>query len=280
MTWTIQTEYSRPPVESIDSSITETDMALLRKECEADVEFDPHNMRNTMYHRAFYSNGVSSPVIVKETAYGKVCAILDNPSQVTDIPWDMWWRVLRMFYRGRKFNIFFMGHTSLRRFPNVTEKVGPHNINGGYTYRCNPDYVCIYRAEDATRVLIHELFHASCSDGDDPLDELEAKTEAWAELIYQALLSRGDTKELRKGIKKQSAWMMGQNRTLRRHFVMPKTQTFPWRYTIGKEGLWRQWGIFTNNVRPIDHGGSLRLTPPPTSQQCEREGVRPSSVIL
>ena len=122
----------------------------------------------------------------------------------------------------------------------------------------------IYRAEDATRVLIHELQHASCLDHhEDGVDLVEAETEAWAELLYVALLSQGNPAVFQKLLQKQVMWMMIQNDVIRHHIRRPRQ--FPWRYTVGKEDVWRRWGLLPDVERNTTEQYELRRNAPPTT---------------
>ena len=159
----------------------------------------------------------------------------------------------------------------------------------------------IYRAEDATRVLIHELQHASCLDSTPEQraikghsshehdDALEAETEAWAELLYAAVLSQGKRAMFLQLVQDQAAWFIEQNEQVKQHMKSP-TQ-FPYRYTIAKEAVWRRWGLVqagTASLR-LQAGTatmssqamqSLRLTPPPSAALKRIFGVSPDSTIL
>lgn len=241
-----------------------------------DSPFDPVNLRKEMFVRVFYKK--EGTYQVKESPYGKIIALFYNKEQEDDLPWELWFRILRLFYKKRPFTICFLAHPSLREFPKKYTPISPFNINGGYTYPCNPSFICIYRAEDATRVLIHELFHASCSDNhDEGIDRVEAKTEAWAELIYCAIITKGNQRSFEKQVKKQSGWMSMQNKHLA-DFHMKTTQQFPWRYTIGKEEIWQLWGIFSKTHLAFTN--SLRLTCPPTSTQKKQADISSSSTML
>lgn len=279
--WTTQREFSLPVPKYRESSITTHEYEIIKDECMKPSAFDSKGLRNEIFNRAF--NLKTTPIIVKESEEGKIIAMLDNIDQLCQIPWNLWFRVLRMFYRGKKFCIFFLAHTSLRTFPKTTlQPIQPFNINGGYTYPCDHTCICIYRAEDATRVLIHELFHSSCSDDrNESIDMIEAKTEAWAELFYASLMAEGNHSETEKNIKRQAAWIASQNKYLRMHYIRSNSTEFPWRYTIGKEYIWKKWGIYPKGVRPVENKKkSLRLTPPPTEKQLEKNGLPKNSTIL
>ena len=136
----------------------------------------------------------------------------------------------------------------------------------------------MYRAEDATRVLIHELMHSCCLDDMSlGIDRVEAETEAWAELMYVGLLSRGNTKLFYELLQKQSNWIASQNEVLRRRMKHPTE--FPYRYTVAKEKVWLRWGIFRPSKR-IQINDSLRLTCPPSAAIKSSFGVSFKSTIL
>ena len=264
--------------------LTSKERAILHRECTSPSEFDELRSRASFYER--FRSGDIEPVI-RQTAHGKVIALLEHPSQEQEIPWALWSRILQGFasFTGPSFyTVFLCAHPALRTFPEHSHSpIRPFHINGGYTYPCDKSCVFIYRAEDATRVLLHELLHAACTDRKGVhLEQMEAETEAWAELLWCAFLSRGDLKKMKALVATQSRWMAAQNERLVRHGHMgPGPQMFPWRYTLGKTQMWMRWGIY----RPGDISGatlpmSLRLTTPPTAAQKRAFGVSASSVFL
>jgi hypothetical protein len=266
----IQNEFKKDEPKWFLSQWHDSDNAFLNEECNKDNEFDPSNVRKQLMRNIGEST-------VLECQYGKIHAIYDNSLQKYDIPWGLWARILRLYsHQGKPFKIFFLAGTHLREFPNINALITPYNINGGYTYSCNHETIVIYRAEDATRVLIHELQHSCCLDNHRlGIDQVEAETEAWAELIYCALMSRGDRILFHKLIEKQSSWIQSQNHRVRNHMRSPRS--FPWRYTIGKEDVWRRWGIF----RPQkDMDTTLRLTCPPSNGMKQFFKVSKRSMIL
>ena len=169
---------------------------------------------------------------------------------------------------------------------NAAHPIGPPQINGGYTYPCNVQTIVLYRAEDATRVLIHELQHASCLDHhEEGVDLVEAETEAWAELLYAGFLSHGNRTLFHERVEQQAEWMQVQNEEVRRR--IGQTMRFPWRYTVGKENVWRRWGLVRNKQMPSQQHDkqmpsqqSLRLGVPPSLSQKRFFGVPLDSTIL
>ena len=282
------------PAWKILSKCPENDMAFLKKECNAPSEFDPMRLRKAMIDGL---ENRQSHMTVASCQYGTVYAVYNTPDQYYDIPWGLWGRILRMYTEDLKkqkpFKIFFLASNTIREFPKGTKPITPLNINGGYTYQCNHETIMIYRAEDATRVLLHELMHACCLDKpENGVDVVEAETEAWAELMYVGFLSRGNKQRFGELLKKQSDWIQIQNDKVRRHMKSP--MAFPWRYTVGKEEVWRRWNIIGphndsalhNDSAPhTDHAEykpmtSLRLTCPPDNTSKKNFNVRFYSVIL
>ena len=281
----IQAEYKKPEVAWRSAPLRAKELAFLERECTKIVEFDPNGWRKEMFQR--YKRG-QARMEVRECDYGRVVVLYDNDDQT--VPWGLWGRILRLY--GVNACIYFLAHPALRQFPkgpirinNVSASypIGPIHINGGYNYPCNAEEVMIYRAEDATRVLIHELQHAGCLDNHDhSTDALEAETEAWAELLYAAVLSQGKRAVFHRLVQEQAAWFIKQNEQVKKHMKSP-TQ-FPYRYTIAKEAVWRRWGLVqathTSGAALGTASQSLRLTPPPAAALKRIFGVNPDSTIL
>lgn len=278
----VEIEFSKSAVEWDNTQLSKGDMRFLYEECNKDSEFDPTNKRKAMYDGMMNGNLY---VMAAKCEYGQVLAVFETMDQMAEMPWDLWGRIFRMFSEPwrKPFKVFFLANRSFRLFPEGNEPIEPENINGGYTYSCNPETIVIYRAEDATRVLIHELQHSCCLDKEDnDLDTKEAETEAWAELFYIAILSQGKKYIFNDLLKRQSEWMRKQNAKVKKHMREPNSREFPWRYTIGKEDIWRRWGILSDvNLCPeIKVVDSLRLTYPPGNVLKDRFKVIRESVIL
>jgi hypothetical protein len=278
----VQKEFELDEPKWLVSEITQDDIDFLNKECNNKSEFDETNKRKTMYE-----NMMKGVVFVSKLKceYGELFTIFETLDQMADLPWGLWGRILRMFSeKGKKpFKVFLLADKSLRKFPSKGEPITPENINGGYTYRCNRETIVIYRAEDATRVLIHELQHSCCLDNVvQSIDIIEAETEAWAELFYVAIISQGKWYMFKDLVQRQSEWMRKQDKKVKKHMKDPESREFPWRYTIGKEDVWKRWGILREeDLKPsIKVGDSLRLTYPPNEILKQRFKVNVTSTIL
>jgi len=261
------------------SEMDPEDMVFLEKECMTDSEFDPLHTRKQLLSQLKKGNALYE---IKRCAYGQVIAIYENQQQKNDIPWGLWGRILRM-YTGEKdpkpFKVYFLANTHLRIAPHMGKKIEPQHINGGYTYPCNHETIMIYRAEDATRVLLHELMHSSCLDHHEHgIDRVEAETEAWAELLYIGFLSQGNRQRFNHLHQLQSDWIQTQNQLVRKHVRRPLD--FPARYTLEKEKVWQEWGIVLPYAHTVNAGRSLRLTVPPHPILKKQWKVSSSSTIL
>lgn len=251
---------------------------ILTDECLKEDPFDQIQSKRRHYERMKAGN---VPLVLKQPN-ATLVALLEDPSQAEEIPWTLWSQIVQLFKRpdNKSYTIFFCADPSKRHMPKPGEIAKPFHINGGYTYPCDPNCVFLFRAEDATRVLIHELMHASCCDNTAlHLEQREADTEAWAELFWCAFMSQGSLKTLKSLVQKQDVWSRSQNaRLLRDKNLAPGPMGFPWRYTIGKTELWAKWGLVSDS--PVEPITSLRLTMPPTKAMKKMFGVSQTSTIL
>ena len=265
-------------------NINNNDWSYLINESKKESEFDPMNIRIKMIDD--WKNG-KLEMNKGECEFGQVIIIYDKGIKKEDVPWGLWGRILRMYSEKGNHNkckIYILASSKKRLFPKNNGKIKPENINGGYTYTCNSETIMIYRAEDATRVLIHELQHSSClDDKKKDVDDIEAETEAWAELLYIGFLSKGKKDIFTHLLKKQIEWIIIQNKTVKNHMKDKESREFPWRYTIGKEKVWRRWGLIEKPKMVKDEvtiDNSLRLTRPPSNKIKEEMQVRIESTIL
>lgn len=283
----VRNEYEQEAPKWFHMLPDKEDINALKSECNQHSIHDPNQIRLNAW---LGLKGGRNLIAGYQCEYGKLICILEEADQIKEMPFDLWGRIMRCFKGKSKsedpYRIFFIASSLLREMPDSKETFGPANINGGYSYPCRHDTILVYRAEDATRVLIHELFHASCSDDiDSSVDEMEAETEAWAEFFYCAFLSRGTPYILRDLVQRQSQYMSLQNKMVAEHIGNKgvKEKAFPWRYTIGKQEVWERWGIFDDDssVGPaIKISNSMRLTLKPSKYMKIREGVSEDSIML
>ena len=256
-------------------------LSVLERECSNPSDFDEILSKQTLYKD--YKEGRLQPYVCEHSVTkDTIIALFPEPQQVHDVPWALWSQIVQLFRRDQPHTIFLLAHQAIRHFPPYGKPIRPFHINGGYTYPCNADCVFVFRAEDATRVLLHELFHSNCCDNTAlHLEQREAETEAWAELFWCGLVTRGHLKTFKSLVAEQGSLIRTQNRRLLEgHHMEPGPMGFPWRYTIGKELLWKRWNLLEGTTDHMEIGDSLRLTlsVPPSVKKMFR--VRPESTIL
>ncbi len=62
--------------------------------------------------------------------------------------------------------IFYWDVATPRRLPARGQAIHPIHVNGGASFQCNTTGINVYRSEEASRVILHELIHALCGDVD------------------------------------------------------------------------------------------------------------------
>ena len=235
---------------------TEEDIQWARHEAEGK---EPQAFDQTL-KKEVWENYINKSyhLICKSCAYGKVLAFV--PVGTDPVPWDLWSRILQIFgHTEPAWRIIFFASPAKRLLPAPGQPIGPPNVNGGYCYRCQPATIVVYREEEATRVLLHELFHAACTDRELPLPEMEAETETWAELALIAMLSGGSERKAKQLLAKQIKWVADTEKTLEARHTITGPQDYVWRYTVGRETAFRRLGIELPKGR-IHSSQSLRLT--------------------
>lgn len=201
------------------------------------------------------------------TIYESTCTlgtilVVKLNSDTWNPPWKTWWRCIRLLSPKKHARIVIFAHPLLRELPQKGLSVGAGNVNGGYTTRCDATSVVIYRKEEATRVLIHELFHASCSDPyhkDTP--HIEGDTEAWAELVQCALFAKGQKKRWNQVMKEQIHYALNQASILKNKFHIQSSTDYVWRYVFSRLDVWRSLGLDVPSIpKQYKLITSMRLT--------------------
>ena len=128
--------------------------------------------------------------------------------------------------------------------------------------------VVIYRFEEATRVLLHELLHTACFDKEKGVEELEVCTEAWTELYLCALLSKGSASKFNKLWTQQVNWMVEQANSLKVERNVATPADYAWRYMLGKKEYLEQRGFLRGFLHKSQGATtSLRFTTPEWDSQ-------------
>lgn len=246
-------------VEWIDDNANADEIAYFKKDALDGSKFDTLQLRKNMW--IALEKG-EAELICRSCYFARVF-IIHLKGKVPEIPWKLWGRIFQAVgQKGQR--VFFYASPVKRVFPAIGEAAGPEHVNGGYTYRCTTDGVIIYREEEATRVLVHELLHASCTDNIDlAVEALEAETETYAELFLVAQLSKGSLRVAERLWKIQEAWIVEQNLKLIYYHGVRGPSDYTYRYTLGRDAVLRRLGInIVYGKKKPKHGGSMRLTSP------------------
>jgi hypothetical protein len=232
----------------------------MKQQALTDSNFDALSLRSSMWSDV---EAGKAKIRCKSCENAKVIYIQTAREEP---PWSLWATIIQWLgppkVGGTKWRIFWFPAPTKRQYPPVGQEVGPASLNGGYSYPCDSGTIVIYRLEEATRVLVHEILHAACCDPKDAsLPMKEANTETWAELLLVALLSKGSEREGKRLWGIQSQWIANQNAILRNRFGIESPEDYAWRYTLGREEVLESLKISLpepNNLRIR----SSRLTSP------------------
>jgi hypothetical protein len=182
--------------------------------------------------------------------------------------WDLWARVFQWFgasTNDQPYHVYLLASPADRESPAKGQDLGPEHVNGGYTRPCTTEGIVIYRSEESTRVLVHEMLHATCLDEAGwPVELREAMIETWAELILIALLSRGLEPAAARLWGLQSQWVANTNWRVRRDHGVVDESDYAWRYLCGREEMYARLGVALPPPQPAAAAKetSLRFTHP------------------
>jgi hypothetical protein len=258
---TAKTVWSLPPEGWIDDAPSFKDTDLLEREEKGDSNIDKRNLRSEMV--AAWRRG-EAELKVRELPGRTRVVILGYPGTVEKIPWDLWSRIFQAIGHPVGYIIVY-AHPQPREFPPTGQPAGAEHINGGYSYLCDQSLVVLYRLEEVTRVLLHELLHTACFDNDKKhhTPSLEANTEAWTEVFLGALLAKGSRTKFLSLWKKQCRWMEEQAVRLRDSHGVVDDSDYTWRYITGKLRVLEDLGFYIDcDKGQVPQPLSLRMTTP------------------
>ena len=241
------------------------ELAAAEREATTGAQFDREGLKRGVWEawraskaqlRCWALGGAAS-----EAPLARIVCFLPGTAAVasqaaSQIPFELWTRIFTWFgpaADGGPWRVTWFASPTVRNFPGVGQDLGPEHVNGGYTRPCSSEGIFIYRAEEVTRVLIHELLHAAC------LDEVgagwtiplrEAQIEVWAELILVALLSRGSAAAAKRLWAAQAQWVADTNWKARAQHGTHDLSDYAWRYLCGREQMYARLGIALPAARP------------------------------
>ena len=243
----------------IDDSPRFTDTDLLQKNALSESAIDKVNFRADMVVKWKAGEAILK---IKELPGRTRVVFLGTEEQWAQIPWGTWARIFQLVEHPIGHVLFYADPRP--RVDPATESLESKDINGGYSYICSQEIVVIYRFEEATRVLLHELLHTLCFDSDKGVENLEAYTEAWTELYLCALLSKGSSTKFNRLWRQQVHWMVEQANTLSVEKQVNTPADYAWRYMRGKMELLEGMGFLRGYTAGITQPAtnSLRFTTP------------------
>ena len=250
----VKKEYSKPHPQYSMKEASANDMRYIYSIVRDSSPFDELKLKDQLVD-GLKNNSVS--VWKSYSPLGEIIYLGDK--EMVNI--QVWWRCIRLLSK-KPVRIVIFAHPSLRLMPEPGHPVSAKHINGGYASRCDGQSIVIYRKEELTRVLIHELLHASCSDPySSNISDLESNTEAWAEIIQCAMVAAGDQAKWMTAMNRQVDYSIKQSATLRDNHKVSSKADYAWRYTTGKFEVWKALGLnipeLPTNYTPVT---SLRLT--------------------
>jgi hypothetical protein len=243
-----------PPQKDVEHLLE--DVEWIKKNALKDDPFDTLKLKKEMVtaveqKKAFLQKRVCELGSIFVLSYEKI----------PESTWTFWWHCVRLLCPSKKVRVVFYMHPKKRDTPFKGTNIDSQHINGGVTFPCDEKTVIIYRKEEATRVLIHELFHASCSDPYQlPVPFVEADTESWAEIFLCAALAKGNEKKFHELLNKQFIYAIQQTEYLTKNHTVLTPEDYAWRYTIGRLEVWKRLGF----KMPLSSLPSLSLKIPET----------------
>ena len=233
----VRDEYARPPPTFRETQITKANMDYSLTIANHDDPFDTLHLKKDF---ATCLEAGTCTIQQRESSLGTII-VFTLPGDKYSPPWNTWWRAVRLL-SPKKVRILIFAHPKKRLAPEHGPLDKEH-VNGGSTVRCDASTIVVYRKEEATRVLIHELFHANCSDPNLPVAHLEADTEAWAEIVLCAMTAKGNKVSWTTLMNHQILYSVKQFKYSKTHYDVEGPDDYAWRYLVGRLDVWKALGF-------------------------------------
>jgi hypothetical protein len=248
---------------------TNDDIEAVREAGIGDSTFDPLGLRSTLFHNLQTNHAELQCRVLLGPVKAKVLIVTPR-GQRPAIPWDLWAKIFLAFGKCQTahgmWRIVFYASSAKRRFPPKGQQPRQEHVNGGYAIPNNPGSIVIYREEECTRVLVHELLHACGSDDFNKSEEArEVLTESWAELFLIAIQANGSVRKAKQLWKEQAQWIANQEFVLRNEHNVNLPSDYAWRYTVGRRDVFQESGLHIPEPSPFPRAAlmnSLRFTSP------------------
>ena len=250
--------WSKPAEQWIDDSPKFEDTEILYRETGGDSAIDKQNLREAMVNA--WKAGQAN-LYIRELPGRTRVVFLGTAEQFATVPWAFWSRIFVAIGHPVGYVVVYASPEP-RVFPPEGSPIDAEHINGGYSFLCQQSLVVVYRYEEVTRVLLHELLHTACFDNGKPVEHLEANTEAWTEVFLCALLSRGSRTIFMRLWKQQCAWMEEQVARLAFAHGVNGEGDYAWRYFTGKMKVLQDHGFYVDCKTGSKSNLNLRMTTP------------------
>ena len=188
-------------------------------------------------------------IITKQISNARICILTENKNEF--YPWNTWCRIFQWFGIPKDSSMWqiYIYSSKVKRVLPSEGSIGPEHLNGGYTYPCNSDCIVIYRYEEATRVLIHELLHASCTDNmNNSVEIREAATEMWAELFLVTILANGNYKKTLELWNIQDKYIQDLNYTVKTFHNVNSEKDYGARYTTLRTNVLNNFKLYLDKT--------------------------------
>ena len=244
----------------ISDTITPADINAIRDESSIPATTEQSFMkqtteiRRTLWDKWLQKEATIQSYTCKE---GRVLVVSIEPIQ----PPQSWIRIFRLLNPGKVAQVIWFASDEERIAPAEGAPIEAIHINGGYAQKCNPRSIVLYRKEEATRVLIHELLHASCSDPGGSLPYIESDTEAWAEIVLIGLKAKGVQRAFTPLWKDHAYYATKQAVSAKQFHNVQSEADYSYRYLVGRLATFKRLGLPLPKIETISRQvKSLRLT--------------------
>lgn len=237
---------SSEPCVWVREEPTQDDLDHILKEGTETSRFDPLGLRYQMLEDLRKGR---ARLLCRRCSLAKVLLIV-YPDAVASFPWELWGRVFQAFgkpplgHSAPFWRVTVFANPTPRQFPPKGQEPGPGHVNGGYAIPRDPMSIVIYRLEECTRVLVHELLHAAGTDTLTHPEALrESLTESWAEIFLIAIQANGHPRKAATLWKKQANWIQNQESLLTQEHGVKGVENYVARYTTERRGILEGFGF-------------------------------------
>ena len=237
------------PLEVVSCEPEPEELAAAEREATSGGQFDTLGLKRSIWGKHKQGKLPTHCFAFTDTASGRVLArvVVIGAEKASAYLWSIWARIFQWIgpaSNGEPWRVTWYTSPVCRTFPEAGVHLSHEHVNGGYTTACSTNGVFIYRIEEATRVLLHELLHAACLDEPDwTVAHREAMIETWTEIFLIALLAKGEAKEAGRLWDLQSHWVVEVNRAAERFNGVQCEDQYAWRYLNGREMMYEKLGV-------------------------------------